>query len=952
MKPTAQTRDVLSFGPFSLVVSERLLTNEGVPVELGARTLDTLIALVSQPNVVVSKTDLLAKVWPDVTVEEGSLRFHIAALRKALGDGKDGARYITTLAGRGYCFVAPITRSNAGANGNATVAATFPGANFLPARLARMVGRADGILTLSTELAASRFVTIVGPGGVGKTTVAIAVAHDLLEAFAGAVLFVDLGMLIDPDTVAASAASMLGISVQSDDPTPSLIAYLRDKRMLLILDSCEHVIEGAASLATRIFLAAPQVHILATTREPLRVEGEQVHRLMPLGFPPEDRALTAAVALTFPAVQLFVERAAASGARLNLSDADAAIVANICRKLDGLALAIELAAGRVGAYGLQQTAALLDQRLALPWLGQRTAPPRQQTLQATLDWSYGLLSDLERVVLRRLAIFVGNFTLEAAMAVVTSATVDQVRVVGAIDSLVAKSMVATHPVEAMMRYRLLDTTRAYALETSVDEAELTDLAARHATYCRRWLDETAAEWPTLLNAAERAPRLAGLGNVRAALEWCFGVNGNVEIGVGLSSAAASVFMAMSLLTECHRWSERAILALDDAARGGCEEMHLQAVLGLSLMFTRGNSEAALAALNRSLAIAEERGDALSLLQILGLLRTFHERIGDFKTALHNAKRSSAVSRTIADPAAIALAHSLLGSSLHHVGDLSGARVELEAALQHGLASRRTGMIYLGFDHYIYAGAVLAKTLWLQGHPAQAVERARQTIKDAAGIDHPVTLSLALSWAISVFLLTGNLQSAEEHIDLYITHAESHSLTPYLAVGRGFKGQVAIHRGHAKGGVEKLQGCLEALHAARYELLTTTFNISFVQGLAAIGRFAEGIALVDETIRLVEANGDLTHMPELLRVKGDLLLSMPQPGGDDAEMCFMQSLELSRRQAARAWELRTAVDLAKLLAVRGRAESARALLQPVFDQFVEGSDTADLKAAERLLATLG
>ena len=236
---------------------------------------------------------------------------------------------------------------------------------------------------------------------------------------------------------------MLGLAVQSRDATPSLIAYLRNKRIFLILDTCEHLIEAIATLASQIFTAAPQVHILATSREALQVEGEHIYRLDPLASPPDDLDLTAAVARTFSAPQLFVERAAASGARLEFNDAEAAIVVGICRRLDGVALAIELAARRVGAYGLQQTAALLDQRLTLLWLGSRTAPPRQKTLHATLDWSYGLLSELERIVLRRLAVFVGHFTLDAALAVVTSASVDRSLVFGAIDSLVAKSMVAT-----------------------------------------------------------------------------------------------------------------------------------------------------------------------------------------------------------------------------------------------------------------------------------------------------------------------------------------------------------------------------------------------------------------------------------------------------------------------------------------------------------------------------
>lgn len=949
--PAEQPRDVLSFGPFRLAVSERLLTKDGAPVELGARTLDALIALASRPNEIVSKRDLLAQVWPDVVVEEGSLRFHIAALRKALGDGEGGARYITTAAGRGYCFVTPVSRSRDQDNEREASVASFLHAN-LPGGLTRMVGRDDDVLKLSARLTAARFVSIVGVGGVGKTTVAVAVGHHLVDAFTGAVLFADLGMLSDPALVATTVASMLGLAVQSDDATPSLIAYLRDKRMLLILDTCEHLIEAVAALAAKIFMAAPQVHILATSREALRVEGEHVYRLDPLACPPDDAGLTAAATRAFPATQLFVERALASGARLDLSDAEAAIVVAICRKLDGVALAIELAARRVEAYGLQQTAALLDQRLTLLWLGPRTAPSRQRTLQATLDWSYGLLSELERIVLCRLAVFVGHFTLDAALAVVTSATVDQASVFDAIDSLVAKSMVATRPIGAMMRYRLLDTTRAYVIESKVDDAELGDLVVRHAAYYRRWLEQSGADWQTLSTGTERSPYFAALNNVRAALEWCFGANGNVEVGIRLAAAAAPVFLAMSLLPECHRWSERAILALDDDSRDGAEEMHLQAALGTSLMHIRGEIDAARAALNRSLAIAEEHGDAVEQVRLLGPLHMFHLRGGDFKAALHYARRCSAIAETLGDSVATALAHSILGISLHLTGDLSGARHELEAALEHWPGFQQASTIYLGFDYRNRAGIVLARTLWLQGHPAQAVERARQAISDAARMDHPISLTIVLHWAASVFLWTGDLQGAGEHIDWFISRAETHSLGPSLAIGHGFKGELAIRLGDAHRGIGIVQNCIDKLRAARYELLTTPFNISLVQGFAATGHFAEGIALVDETIRSVGANGDACYAPELLRVKGGLLLSMPEPSGDEAETCFTQSLELSRHQGARAWELRTAVDLAALWADQGRTESARALLRPVFETFEEGSDTADLKAAERLLATLG
>jgi predicted ATPase len=813
-----------------------------------------------------------------------------------------------------------------------------------------MVGRDDDVLKLSAQLNASRFVTIVGAGGVGKTTVAVAVGHHLIEAFAGAVLFVDLGMLGNPDLVTTAVASMLGLSVQSDDATPNLIAYLHNKRILLILDTCEHLVEAVATLAASIIEAAPQVHILATSREALRVESEHIYRLDALACPPEDPGLTAAVVQTFPATQLFVERAVASGARLDVSDAEALIVASICRKLDGVALAIELTARRVESYGLQQTAALLDQRLTLLWLGSRTAPPRQKTLQATLDWSFGLLAELERVVLRRLAVFVGHFTLDAALEVVTSATLDRSTVFSAIDGLVAKSIVATRPVGAMMRYRLLDTTRAYVLEIEIDDAESTDLAVRHAAYYRRWLQQTGIEWPSLATGEERIPHFTAVNNVRAALEWCFGANGNTDIGVGLAAAAAPVFLAMSLLPECHRWSERAILALDDAALGGLDEMHLQAALGVSLMFMRGGHNAARVALERSFAIAEERGAALDQVRLLGPLNMFHLRTGNFTTALQCAERCSAAAATVEDSVAIALAHSILGISLHLRGDLADARAELEAALDGAPRSRRTTTIYLGFESKILAKAILARNLWLQGHPDQAVERARQAVEEAAAMDHSLTLAIALIWAISVFLWTGELQSAEAYIDMLVSRAESHSLAPYLLVGRGFKSEVAIRQGDARGGVESLQSSLQKLHAAPYELLTTELNLS-LGGLSAIGQVDEAISLIDESLGRVETNGNLLYIPELLRVKGTILLLLPEFNRDNAETCLLRALELSRRQGARAWELRTAIDLATLMVGRGEIDSARELLQPVFEHFVEGLGTADLKTAERLLATL-
>ena len=939
------SRDGLSFGPFHLLVRERLLTRDGAPVELGARALDLLVALISSPHEIVSKTDLIARVWPDVIVEEGSLRFHMNGLRKALADGKDGARYITTLPGRGYCFVAPVSRADRTRDAEPAARADFPHAN-LPHPLSRMVGRQEDVAKLSALLTASRFVSIVGPGGVGKTTVAIAVAHQLSETFAGAVLFVDLGMLSDPDLAAPGVASMLGLAVGSSDVRPSLIAYLRDRRILLILDTCEHLIDAAAMLAAAIVEGAPQVHILATSREALRIDGERVYKLDALACPPDDSEITAEAVLSFPATQLFMDRAAASGVSLDLGATDARIVASICRKLDGVALAVELAARRVESCGLPQTAALLDQHLALGWLGSRTAPPRQKTLQATLDWSFALLTEPERMVLRRLAIFVGYFTLDAALEVITSPTLDRSTVFGAIDSLIAKSMVATLPIGAMMRYRLLDTTRAYALEIQTDDTERTELAARHAAYFRRWLEQFGADWPTLSTGTERAPHFAALNNVRAALEWCFSAKGNIEVGVGLAAAAVRVFLAMSLLPEGHRWSQRALHALDDSIRGGSEEMHLQAGLGIFSMYTMGSGEQSHAALTRGLELAEKLYDPVEQFRLIGQLHSFYRRAGNFDRMLAIAQRGEAVAREMADPIGIMAAHSLLGLSHHLIGNQVEARAHLEAALASASASNPAEARRIGF-HYERPRIVLARTLWLLGYPAQAVQLARKTIDGFAAIE-PVTIPIALLWGGCAFRWSGDLTTAKECIDRLILEAERHALTPYQAVGYGLKGQVLIQQGEIETGVELLRSSLATLSAERYELYTTELNGALAQGFTMMGRLEQALLTIDKTIAPLKRHGEL-FMPELQRIRGEILEKNADERG--AEEAFCRSIELADQQSALSWRLRASMSLARLQFRQGRRKEAREALAETYARFSEGFDTADLKAAERLLATL-
>jgi predicted ATPase/DNA-binding winged helix-turn-helix (wHTH) protein len=935
---------VVSFGPFRLHAARRTLDRSGVALDLGSRALELLIALVERAGEVVSKKELMTRVWPDVSVDDVSLRVHIAALRKALADGEPDARYVATLTGRGYCFVAPVVRSNE-AGSAATASLGFDPSSSLPARLTRMVGRSRTVGEISEQLRAKRFVAIVGPGGIGKSTVAVSVGHELLAEFAGAVHFFDLGPINDPLLIPTAVASRFGLLIQSSDPTPGIVAALRDKRMLLIFDSCEHVIEIVAALAERIFEGAPKVHILVTSREPLRVEGEHVHQLAALDSPPAGANLTAAQALDFPAVQLFVERVNASGRRFELNDADAPIVGELCRKLDGIALAIELAAGRANAYSVQETVAQLNDRFRLLWEGRRTALPRHQTMHATIEWSYDLLSPDERMVLCTLSVFAGTFTLEAARAVATGTGLDEnVSVLG---NLVAKSLVSASPGDTT-RYRLLDTTRAYASGKLLGCGESHAVRHRHAAYYLELLNRSNAGLAKGSGIGAMAAHGEHLDNVRGALEWSLSERGDISLGIALAAASAPLLVEMSLLTECQRWTEEAVAMLDSASHGSRSELELQAALGLSMMFTRGNTDQARSSLLRALELAEQLDDPHNQLRLLGGLHIFHERIGDFRSALKFAERSEAVAASIGDPVGIAGSHSALGISRHLEGDTISAHAHLEAALVQLPASQRIDTFHLGFDYRNRARIALARTLWLEGFPDRAAMVARQTVEEAETFNHPVTLCIALIWAVSVSIWEGDLSVAEEYIDRFIAEADRHYLEPYQAVGRGVKGELAVKRGQAETGIVLLRDALETLHGLRYELLTTTFNSALAEGLAMAGRSEEALAMIAQAIALVEQNGDLFMLPELLRIKAAILMTSPDPDLALAERCLLQSLGLAERQSALSWQLRTATDLARLYLAQNQSDQARNVLAPLYRRFTEGFETSDLQAAKNLL----
>jgi len=854
------THGVVSFGPFRLFAAEGQLKKGDEPLHLGGRALDTLIALVERAGEVVTQRELISRVWPDVTVEEANLRYHIANLRKALGDGR-GARYIVTVSGRGYSFVAPVTHSTPQSSpipqpSPPREAAVSDRLHRLPPKLTRMIGRDDTIRTLSVQLMMWRFVSIVGAGGIGKTTVAISVAHALLDGFDGAVFFVDLAALIDAKLVPTAVASALGFMLQTEDPLRSLAAFIGAKKILLVLDNCEHVIDIAAMLAERIVSEAPQAHVLTTSREALRVEGEHVHMLYALDCPPEDRGLTATAVLPYPAVQLFIERAVASGHGTVLSDIDAPVVATICRRLDGIALAIELAASRASFLGIRGIAELLDNRFSLVWHGRRTALPRHQTLNAMLDWSYNLLSPHEKAVLGRLSVFVGDFTLEAARFVASDAETDgarptdEARSTEAIASLLDKSLISKTELHGSTYYRLLETTRTFAQAKLAERGEANRIARRHANFFAEFLQSDRLvqssfgepkDFPPFTTEHDLSGYTLQIGNVRAALQWAFSADG--DVGVELAISAAPLFIGLSLLEECGRWCERALAGLDPAARGTRQEMILQEALAVSLMHTTGNSDQVRAAIERGLALEETFGDHRHRQQLLFLLFRLLMRLGDFRGALAVAQQSATFAEDAKDPTSLLIADSKLCVCYNFIGDQAAAQFYGEQAMaraaEPGTLIRNFEPPLLpyadhfgsfGFDYRIYAPIMLARAMWLRGFAAQACRLAKTAIDDTLSRVNPVSICVSLSNGSRVLLWSGDLQSAENYAERLIAYAGRHSLELYRVAGLGLKGAVAIARDELQTGIDLLRDAVETLTAAKMNIWLTEFMGLLADGL--------------------------------------------------------------------------------------------------------------------------
>jgi predicted ATPase/DNA-binding winged helix-turn-helix (wHTH) protein len=940
------------FGSFRLIPSQQTLLEGQSRVLIGGRALDLLIALVERQGELITKKELMARAWPRTVVEESNLKVHIAALRKALREGHQDQRFVATVVGRGYQFVAPVEREVMSA------AVSPPGIHpralhNIPAALVRPIGRSETIRNLLRLLSRVRLLTIAGAGGIGKTTVALAVAHEMVEMGEHEVWFVNLSRLSDASFVPHAVANAIGLAVHSDDIPRALANYFRlqNSPQLVVLDSCEHVIEAAAIIAEHMTAAAPQLRVLCTSREPLQVVGEHVYRLEPLESPSSSASLTTNEALQYPAVELFVERASAARGDFVLSDEVAPVVAQICQRLDGIALAIELAATRLDAFGVHELLNLLDDRFSTLAQGRRSAPERQKTLLATLDWSHQLLPDIERVVLRRLAIFSGVFSLGSAAAVVADENLAQANVIDAVASLVAKSMLSANLGSNTMRYRLLDTTRDYARRKLADAGELDVVARRHAEHFHDLYARIEDFWNRPPGTRWLEDHIPTIDDVRAALNWAFSAQGDTSLGISLTVSAIPAWVRLSSLEECRNRIEYALHQTDaDSPAFDRQRMKLYTALAASALYTRGMVSQVDAACTAALAIAERLDDKDYQLRSLFVACCGLVYAGKHRAADELLKKFRFIADTTQNEVAISEGKRLTAFAWHHMGKQAEARRLLEGVLEWYAAPFHQSQLS---DNHVKGPegtrSLMSSVLWIQGFPERALEEAKKARNDAQESGHTLTIGYVLVFAfIPIALYAGDLDSAEEALITLQDTVATHGLILFDAMTRGLHGALLLEKKNPAG-LPILFDALAQLKREHIGMRYTMFAGIYAEGLLCFGRHVEARVMIEDALAWSKVHNELWCTPELIRIKGEILATSDgrDPHGV-SETLYREAIQIAQQQGALFLELRAAKSLAHLKHRQGKVDQAESVLSAVYDKFTEGFAITDPKQARALL----
>jgi predicted ATPase/DNA-binding winged helix-turn-helix (wHTH) protein len=932
------------FGPYRLIPSERILLAGQNRVEIGSRAFDILALLLRHRGEVVSRRQILDQVWPNLTIDEANLRVQMSDLRRALSSGDEGSAYIKNVQGRGYVFVAPVDCVSPSKQSAVSTTIHYKGRPLSQPR--RPVGRDDALHALGSQILTCRFITIVGPGGIGKTTFAVELGHRLSREFNNDVCYVDLGSLKEPDLALPSIATALGYTVESDDLLTGLSAFVANRRLLLIVDCCEHVIDVAANAAATLFRDAKQIHIVATSREALRADGETVYFMEPLGLPIESDDLTADEALAAPSVELFMKRAASSGYVGDLDDHHAPVVGEICRRLDGNPLAIELAGSRLVTYGFQGVLDGLRSPAVLTWPGRRHQP-RHRTLEATLDWSFQLLSEIERRVLARLSVLIGPFTMQAAQALASDAINNSWAVAHAVEELTDKSLIAILQLDDAYAYRIPDVTRFYAEMKLAQSGERQEVLRRRAQFCADCL-RRGNVGPR--HVIERADLKLGLhvSNVRASLEWCFSNLGDVELGIDLAAYASRALLDVSMLRECLRWCDKALSHIDKKGPFSIKGLMLQESLALCRMYSMANDNTVGEAITRALDMAVALGERESELHLLAGYNLFLTRRADYLGALRAAEQFAELAQASQDPVEIVASDWMLGSTHNLLGHQHLGHELLERGTARAEERGIGKVYYFGFDNRGRGAIGRVWTSWLRGTPEKARRLAKQVLDASVAQSHPVSLCITYLYTTTVVLWLRDLEWAEGLIEMLIEVANKHQLKPYITGGMALKGELLLAQGRTEAGVVIIKAALEPLRAEQLNIMLVPTLRAYAEGLARLGVVEEAEKAIADLVKRAETASPTYLLPELLRTRGDIILARAPRDEQAAEACYRNAIAQAQSDGALGWELRGAISLARLLQQGNRLDEAAELLERTLSMFTEGVETGDLVEAREVL----
>jgi len=675
--------------------------------------------------------------------------------------------------------------------------------NNLPAQLTSFVGRESVAAEIKELIASHRLVTLAGTGGAGKTRCAIQVGAELLDGSGEGVWIAELARISDPENVVNIIARALNVQDQPNRPIlDTLLAYLRRKRLLLILDNCEHLIQEVCRVVGAIMRDCPEVHILATSREPLNIFGEEAYRMPSLDVPSKSDPISLEKASRYGAVQLFVERALSSDKRFSLTDENVAHVAEICRRLDGIPLAIELAAARVRVLSPQQIARKLDERFRLLTGGDRSALPRQQTMRASIDWSYDLLSDNERMLFRRLSIFVGGFTLETATAVCAESDMDEIVVLDLLSSLVDKSLLQAEVEVGVTRYLHLESTRQYAREKLTDAGEQHAVTYRHARTFLALAEQLDVAWQTTADRAWFAQAQPELENFRAALSWAFGAGGDLLLGQRLVGVLRLVWVSFST-AEGLRWVHAAQEQAADAPASVLAGIDMaEAILAAQLAYHKESLRAA----ERALAYFGEVGDPLGRVEAQLWIHRAQVYLGEVAEGDTRMEQVLEEARSLGARKLVVLALQRLAFARVPAGDLAGARRlyrEALAVAREAGAERLAAMLAVN----------LAESEFEGGDAAIAVQYAGEALAVFRTFNHTLGVGMAQRNAAAYLVTLHRYEEARNAARESLTNA----LNTQNSAGAAFSMQhlAAIAALRANGDAPVVEDCRRAARILGY-----------------------------------------------------------------------------------------------------------------------------------------